>query len=178
MSDLPHMSNDIETSSLNEQQIPRLELINISKSYNSLKANDSINLKVQPGQIHAILGENGAGKSTLMKIIYGATKADSGHIVWNGKEVQIESPSMARKLGIGMVYQHFSLFETMTVAENILLGLDEKIDLKSLSAKITQVSEQYGLPVDPRREVFLYRWESSNGSKLSAVYSKILPYSS
>jgi len=154
MSDLPHMSNDIETSSLNEQQIPRLELINISKSFNSLKANDSIHLKVQPGQIHAILGENGAGKSTLMKIIYGATKADSGHIVWNGKEVQIESPSMARKLGIGMVYQHFSLFETMTVAENILLGLDEKIDLKSLSAKITEVSEQYGLPVDPRREVF------------------------
>lgn len=84
---------------------------------------------------------------------------------------------MARKLGIGMVYQHFSLFETMTVAENILLGLDEKIDLKSLAAKITEVSEQYGLPVDPRREVFLYRLVSDNGSKLSAVYSKILPYS-
>lgn len=132
---------------------PRLELLNISKSYNSLKANDNINLKVQAGQIHAILGENGAGKSTLMKIIYGAAKADTGQILWNGKEVVIDSPAAARKLGIGMVYQHFSLFETLTVAENILLGLDEKIDIKALHEKIIQVSEQYGLTVDPRREV-------------------------
>ncbi|MGE8561459.1 MAG: ABC transporter ATP-binding protein [Acinetobacter sp.] len=133
--------------------VPRLQLINICKSYNSLKANDQIHLTVQPGQIHAILGENGAGKSTLMKIIYGATKANQGQMLWNGKEVKIDSPSMARKLGIGMVYQHFSLFETLTVVENISLGLDEKIDLKVLSQKIIEVSEQYGLPVDPRREV-------------------------
>ncbi|MEN3978396.1 ABC transporter ATP-binding protein [Acinetobacter sp. CWB-B33] len=133
--------------------IPRLELLNISKSYNSLRANENINLKVQAGQIHAILGENGAGKSTLMKIIYGAAKADTGQILWNGKEVVIDSPAAARKLGIGMVYQHFSLFETLTVAENILLGLDEKIDIKALHEKIIQVSEQYGLTVDPRREV-------------------------
>ena len=102
--------------------VPRLELIGVSKSYNSLKANDQIHLKVMPGQIHAVLGENGAGKSTLMKIIYGAVKADQGSLVWNGKEESIDSPSMARKLGIGMVYQHFSLFETLTVAENIYLG--------------------------------------------------------
>ncbi|MDP1315972.1 ABC transporter ATP-binding protein [Acinetobacter lwoffii] len=133
--------------------VPRLQLINICKSYNSLKANDQIHLTVQPGQIHAILGENGAGKSTLMKIIYGATKANQGQILWNGKEVHIDNPSMARKLGIGMVYQHFSLFETLTVVENILLGLDEKIHLKVLSQKIIEVSEQYGLPIDPRREV-------------------------
>lgn len=132
---------------------PRLELINICKSYNSLKANDQIYLKVQAGHIHAILGENGAGKSTLMKIIYGATKADQGQMMWNGKEVKVDSPSAARKLGIGMVYQHFSLFETLTVAENIKLGLDEKIDNKQLNEKIIQVSEQYGLAVDPRREV-------------------------
>ena len=132
----------------------RIELINISKSYNSLKANDGIHLKVKAGQIHAILGENGAGKSTLMKIIYGATKADSGQILWDGREVKIESPSMARKLGIGMVYQHFSLFETLTVAENILLGLDEKVEIKALSEKIIAVSEQYGLLIDPRREVY------------------------
>ncbi|WP_406767824.1 ABC transporter ATP-binding protein [Acinetobacter schindleri] len=135
------------------KDIPRLELVNICKSYNSLKANDQIHLTVYPGQIHAILGENGAGKSTLMKIIYGAVKANQGQILWNGKEVRIDSPSMARKLGIGMVYQHFSLFETLTVAENILLGLDEKVDLPNLSKKIIAVSEQYGLPVDPRREV-------------------------
>lgn len=138
---------------LEPPKIPRLELINICKSYNSLKANDQINLKVQAGQIHAILGENGAGKSTLMKIIYGATQANQGQMLWNGKEVQIDNPSMARKLGIGMVYQHFSLFETLTVVENILLGLDEKIDQLSLSEKIIEVSEQYGLSIDPRREV-------------------------
>ena len=134
--------------------IPRLELVNICKSYNSLKANDQIDLKVQAGQIHAILGENGAGKSTLMKIIYGATKADQGQIIWNGREVKIDNPSMARKLGIGMVYQHFSLFETLTVAENILLGLDEKVEIKQLHERITQVSEEYGLPIDSRREVY------------------------
>ena len=134
--------------------VARLQLINICKSYNSLKANDQIHLTVQPGQIHAILGENGAGKSTLMKIIYGATQANQGQMLWNGKEVKIDNPSMARKLGIGMVYQHFSLFETLTVVENISLGLDEKIDLALLSQKITEVSEQYGLPVDPRREVY------------------------
>ena len=134
--------------------IARLELINICKSYNSLKANDAISLKVQAGQIHAILGENGAGKSTLMKIIYGAIKADAGQILWNGKEVNIDSPAMARHLGIGMVYQHFSLFETLTVAQNILLGLDGQHDLLQLSEKIIAVSEQYGLAVDPRREVY------------------------
>lgn len=137
-----------------QQASTRLELINICKSYNSLRANDQIHLKVHAGQIHAILGENGAGKSTLMKIIYGATKADEGQILWNGKEVKIDSPSTARKLGIGMVYQHFSLFETLTVAENIQLGHDEKIDIKTLNEKIIAVSEQYGLPVDPRREVY------------------------
>lgn len=134
--------------------IPRLELTGISKSYNSLKANDRIELKVQAGQIHAILGENGAGKSTLMKIIYGATKADEGQMLWNGKEVKVDSPAMARQLGIGMVYQHFSLFETLTVAENILLGLDGKHELQHLSKQIVEVSERYGLPVDPRREVY------------------------
>ena len=142
-----------ELNARSSSGVPRLQLINICKSYNSLKANDQIHLTVQPGQIHAILGENGAGKSTLMKIIYGATKANQGQILWNGKEVHIDNPSMARKLGIGMVYQHFSLFETLTVAENISLGLDEKIPLKALSQKIIAVSEQYGLPIDPRREV-------------------------
>ncbi|WP_324625749.1 ABC transporter ATP-binding protein [Acinetobacter sp. MD2(2019)] len=134
-------------------EVPRLELVGISKSYNSLKANDHINLTVLPGQIHAILGENGAGKSTLMKIIYGAVKADQGSLIWNGKEEHIDRPAFARKLGIGMVYQHFSLFETLTVTENIALGLDESIDLKQLSEKIKTVSEEYGLPIDPRREV-------------------------
>lgn len=147
-------ASDIVQKASNMPEELRLELVNMSKSYNSLKANDNISLKVRSGQIHAILGENGAGKSTLMKMIYGATKADQGQILWNGKEVQIDSPSAARKLGIGMVYQHFSLFETLTVAENIYLGLDDKIDLKNLHDKIIHVSEQYGLPIDPRREIY------------------------
>ncbi|CAB1221650.1 ABC transporter ATP-binding protein [Acinetobacter bouvetii] len=154
MNDLSDNATHIDSKQAAEHVVPRLELVNIGKSYNSLKANDQIDLKVQAGQIHAILGENGAGKSTLMKIIYGATQADQGQIIWNGKEVSIENPAAARKLGIGMVYQHFSLFETLTVAENILLGLDEKYDLHQLSQKIIEVSEQYGLPIDPRREVY------------------------
>ena len=132
----------------------RLELINITKQYGSLVANDHINLQVAPGEIHAVLGENGAGKSTLMKIIYGAVKADEGEIVWNGRSVAIESPAAARHLGIGMVYQHFSLFETLTVVENIALGLDEKFDLNVLSKRVIEVSEKYGLPIDPKRTVY------------------------
>ena len=155
--------------------IPRLELINICKSYNSLKANHQIHLTVQPGAIHAILGENGAGKSTLMKIIYGATRADEGQVIWNGKEVNIDSPSAARKLGIGMVYQHFSLFETLTVAENILLGLDEKVDLKQLHERIVAVSEQYGLRVDPRREVFSLSVGERQRVEIIRCYYKIHP---
>lgn len=131
----------------------RLELVNITKRYNALVANDHVNLRVGVGEIHAVLGENGAGKSTLMKIIYGAVKANEGAIVWNGRSVTIDSPAAARRLGIGMVYQHFSLFETLTVAENIALGLEEKFDLAALSARVIEVSEKYGLPLDPKRTV-------------------------
>jgi ABC-type uncharacterized transport system ATPase subunit len=87
-----------------------------------VRANDGVNLRVKPGEIHAVLGENGAGKSTLMKIIYGAVQPDEGEIRWNGQPVQVPSPAQARKLGISMVYQHFSLFDTLTAAENVWLG--------------------------------------------------------
>ena len=95
---------------------PRLVLSGITKIYPSVVANDGIDLTVMPGEVHAVLGENGAGKSTLMKIIYGAAKPDAGTIAWEGKEVSIANPARARRLGIGMVFQHFSLFETLTVA--------------------------------------------------------------
>ncbi|CAG67175.1 MULTISPECIES: ABC transporter ATP-binding protein [Acinetobacter] len=131
----------------------RLELVNITKRYGGLVANDHISLKVAAGEIHAVLGENGAGKSTLMKIIYGAVKADEGEIVWNGRSVTVDSPAAARRLGIGMVYQHFSLFETLTVVENIALGLEEKFDLAHLAQRVVEVSEKYGLPIDPQRMV-------------------------
>jgi ABC-type uncharacterized transport system ATPase subunit len=133
--------------------VPRLQLSGISKAYPSVVANDAINLTVLPGEIHAVLGENGAGKSTLMKIIYGIVKPDAGTIRWNGSVVRIANPAQARALGIGMVFQHFSLFETLTVAENIELALDPGSDKSGLDARIADVSGRYGLPLDPRRHI-------------------------
>jgi simple sugar transport system ATP-binding protein len=133
---------------------PRLELHGISKRYpGGVLANDDVGFAVMPGEIHALLGENGAGKSTLVKIIYGVLQADAGSIAWNGGEVAIASPKEARRLGIGMVFQHFSLFEAMTVLENIALVVDDAGDLRALAGRIVEVSETYGLPLDPRRHV-------------------------
>ena len=131
----------------------RLELIDISKQYPAVKANDRVNLKVAPGQIHAVLGENGAGKSTLMKIIYGAVRPDEGEIRWNGKSVQVASPAQARELGISMVFQHFSLFDTLTVAENVWLGLDRQTSLAQVTSRIGLVARLYGLDIDAKRPV-------------------------
>ncbi|MDR7047971.1 simple sugar transport system ATP-binding protein [Duganella sp. 3397] len=136
---------------------PRLQMLGISKIYPSVVANADVNLTVMPGEIHAVLGENGAGKSTLMKIIYGVVKPDDGQIMWEGRQVHINSPHDARKLGIGMVFQHFALFETLTVAENIALALDDTPGQDrspaALAPRIRAVSEQYGLPLDPARLV-------------------------
>jgi len=132
---------------------PRLVLRGITKRYPAVVANDNINLEVRPGEIHAVLGENGAGKSTLMKIVYGVTKPDAGSVIWEGQAVHIGSPAEARRLGIGMVFQHFSLFETLTVAENILLALDERTAAEQLASRIRKVSQNYGLPIDPNRLV-------------------------
>src|SRR5690606_35123218 len=103
--------------------------------------------------IHAILGENGAGKSTLMKIIYGAVKPDAGQIIWNGKEVHIANPAAARQLGIAMVFQHFSLFDTLTVAENIALGLPPGTDMRELARRIKSTAQQYGFAPEAQRHV-------------------------
>jgi simple sugar transport system ATP-binding protein len=140
--DLPPVSSDLP---------PRLVLTGISKRYPSVVANDGISLSVRPGEIHALLGENGAGKSTLMKIVYGVTKPDEGTILWEGRYQTIASPAQARRMGIGMVFQHFSLFETLTVAENIALALDVQMAKPLLAARIIEVSEKYGLPIDPQR---------------------------
>ena len=117
----------------------RLELSGISKQYPAVRANDGVSLCVAPGQIHAVLGENGAGKSTLMKIIYGAVRPDEGEIFWNGRPVQIASPKVARGLGIAMVFQHFSLFDTLTAAENVWLGRDKALPLDQVIARIRAV---------------------------------------
>ncbi|BDI04357.1 ABC transporter ATP-binding protein [Sphaerotilus microaerophilus] len=131
----------------------RLQLRGITKQYPAVRANDGVDLTVAPGQIHAVLGENGAGKSTLMKVIYGAVQPDAGEIRWNGRPVQIASPAQARQLGISMVYQHFSLFDTLTAAENVWLGLDRSLSLAQVSARIREVAGEYGLDVDPARPV-------------------------
>ena len=131
----------------------RLELTGISKQYPAVRANDRVALRVKPGEIHAVLGENGAGKSTLMKIIYGAVQPDEGEIRFNGEAVRITSPAQARKLGISMVYQHFSLFDTLTAAENVWLGLDKRLSLAEVAQRIGEVAHTYGLDVEPQRPV-------------------------
>jgi ABC-type uncharacterized transport system ATPase subunit len=132
---------------------PLLEARNIVKVFGTLRANDDVSLRVMPGEIHAFLGENGAGKSTLVKMIYGALEPTSGAFFWNGSAVTIQNPAEARRLGIGMVFQHFSLFESLTVAENIALAMPGAFDLQALSANIAQVSKDYGLPLDPASTV-------------------------
>lgn len=132
---------------------PRLQLAHITKRYPSVVANNDVSLTVQPGETHAVLGENGAGKSTLMKIIYGSVMPDEGEVFWNGQPVQIRSPNEARALGIAMVFQHFSLFDTLTVAENVWLGVGKSMGLRDVTRSITAKAAEYGLDVDPLRPV-------------------------
>src|SRR3974390_2182859 len=110
------------------------------KRYGTFLANDDIDIEVWPNEIHALLGENGAGKSTLVKAIYGLIQPSEGEIRWRGEPVVLAGPSDARGRGIGMVFQHFSLFENLTVAENVALGLDGKEPFKDMSARLEQVS--------------------------------------
>ncbi|WP_404299993.1 ABC transporter ATP-binding protein [Alicycliphilus denitrificans] len=132
---------------------PRLQLTGITKRYPSVVANDGISLSVQPGEVHAVLGENGAGKSTLMKIIYGAVKPDAGQMLFDGRPVQVKNPQEARQLGIAMVFQHFSLFDTLTVAENVWLGQDRRVPLAEVVRRINATAAEYGLDIDPLRPV-------------------------
>jgi ABC-type uncharacterized transport system ATPase subunit len=132
---------------------PRLELRHVGKSFPGVRANDDVSFAVAPGEMHALLGENGAGKSTLMKIVYGVQRADEGEILWEGRSVDIPSPKAARKLGVGMVFQHFSLFDALTVYENIAVGMDDPMPRRALEARIEAVLSTYGLPLDITREV-------------------------
>ncbi|HMM80698.1 MAG TPA: ABC transporter ATP-binding protein [Pyrinomonadaceae bacterium] len=131
-----------------------LELKNITKTFGSVVANRDVSLKIEKGEIHAIVGENGAGKSTIMKIAYGFYNADSGEILFDGREVSIRTPQDAIALGIGMVHQHFMLVEAMTVAENIILGAETgsavNLDLDKAESEIRKLSEDLKLGVDPR----------------------------
>ena len=140
---------------------PLLQAIGITKTYGTLFANDTVDLDLYRNEIHALLGENGAGKSTLVKVIYGLIQPTSGELRWMGEKIELSGPSEARALGIGMVFQHFSLFENLTVAENVALGLDGKESFAAMSARLAAVSRDYGLPLDPKREV----WRLSVGER-------------
>lgn len=134
-------------SSRHERGAILLRLSGITKAYPTIIANENINLDVRTGEIHAVLGENGAGKSTLMKMIFGVTQPDAGKIEWEGEPVTIDTPARARELGISMVFQHFSLFEAVTVAENISLTVSGSIP--ELSRRIRQKGSEFGLDVEP-----------------------------
>jgi ABC-type uncharacterized transport system ATPase subunit len=131
----------------------RLELIDVTKRYGQVVASDRVSLRVEPGEIHAVLGENGAGKSTLMKMIYGAVRPDSGEIRWEGRGVQPASPREARALGVAMVFQHFSLFEAFTVSENVRLGADGRLSKGAIAERLARAMADYGVELDPERPV-------------------------
>lgn len=132
---------------------PLLTLTNMTRRFPGVIANERVNLTLARGEIHALLGENGAGKSTLVQMIYGILRPHGGQIAWDGKPVTIANPAVARRLGIGMVFQHFSLFESLSVLENIALALPV-CPLPDLEAQIITISNCYGLPLAPRRAVY------------------------
>jgi len=145
---------------LQTARVPLLEAVGITKLYGDFVANNDINLKIWPTEVHALLGENGAGKSTLVKMIYGLLQPSAGEFRWQGEPVVLAGPASARARGIGMVFQHFSLFEQLTVAENVALGLDTA-PLAGIDERVAEVSRAYGLPLDPKREV----WRLSVGER-------------
>src|SRR5271168_4837134 len=158
------------TPSPRPDEAPLLQTVGLTKRYGTFLANDSIDIDIWPKEIHALLGENGAGKSTLVKTVYGLIQPSEGEMRWEGKKMVLAGPSEARSRGIGMVFQHFSLFDNLTVAENVALGLDGKESFKDMSARLEQVASTYGLPLDPRREV----WQLSVGERQRIEIVRVL----
>ncbi len=130
-----------------------LSVEGVTKAYPGVVANSDVSFQISEGEVHALLGENGAGKSTLVKMIYGLVKPDAGRMLLRGEAYAPAKPGQARAAGVAMVFQHFSLFEALTVAENVALGMENPPPMKALAAKIRAVSEEYGLPLDPSRMV-------------------------
>lgn len=152
---------------------PMLEMRGITKRFPGVVANDAVDLSVLPGQVHTLLGENGAGKSTLMKILYGLHQPDEGTVHMHGEEIKISSPTDAIARGIGMIHQHFMLVPTLTVAENVALGLGGRrglSDMGPVKDKLADVSERYGLHVDPDA----YIWQLAVGERQRAEILKAL----
>src|SRR6202142_4143205 len=152
---------DSTPTGLHSGGTPLLQTVGLTKRYSNFLANEAIDIDIWPQQIHELLGENGAGKSTLVKNVYGLIKPSDGEMRWHVEKMVLSGPSEARGRGIGMVFQHFSLFDNLTVAENVALGLDGKESFKDMSARLEEVSHVYGLPLDPKREV----WQLSVGER-------------
>ncbi len=150
-----------------------LEMRGITKRFPGVVANEDVDFTVLPGQVHTLLGENGAGKSTLVKILYGLYQPDEGSIAFDGSPVNIDSPSVAIRTGIGMIHQHFMLVDTLTVAENVALGLGKPLgvnNLQPIRRRIREVSEEFGLHVDPDT----YIWQMAVGERQRAEILKAL----
>ncbi len=156
------------------QKIKQLEMINITKIFPGVMANSQVNFDVKEGEVHALLGENGAGKSTLMKILYGLYEPNEGEIRINGRPVSIKSPNDSIRLGIGMIHQHFMLVDSLTVAENIALGLPSSrgfmTDLDVVAERVVALGEKYGLQVDPQA----YIWQLAVGQRQRVEILKAL----
>ena len=146
-----------------KQRIQSVEMRNIVKRFPGVIANTNVNFDVKAGEVHALLGENGAGKSTLMRQLYGLYQPDEGEILIDGKPVKFQSPADAIRVGIGMIHQHFMLIPTLTVTENVALGLKSsrapQLDLDLVSKRIEELAHAYGLKVDPSA----YVWQLSVG---------------
>ena len=155
-------------------RIEHLEMRGIVKQFPGVLANDHVDFDVRSGEVHALLGENGAGKSTLMKILYGLYQPDEGQILVNGREVGIHSPNDAIHQGVGMIHQHFMLVPSLTVAENVALGLKSSreplTDLDRVSARVAELAEAYRLQVDPDA----YVWQLAVGEQQRVEIIKAL----
>lgn len=144
-----------------ERGVPLVRIENVTKRFGSFTANDNINLELRAGEIHALLGENGAGKSTLVKMLYGLLAPTSGRILWNGEPINLANPEQARALGVGMVFQHFSLFDNLSVADNIALVLPKSAKLGDIPQLIKDIGTRYGMALEPNRPV----WSLSAGER-------------
>ncbi|MCB0101230.1 MAG: ABC transporter ATP-binding protein [Anaerolineales bacterium] len=157
-----------------QKRIDSLEMRGITKRFPGVLASDHVNFDVKSGEVHALLGENGAGKSTLMKILYGLYHPDEGTVLLNGEPVTISSPTDSINLGIGMIHQHFMLVPTLTVAENVALGLPSSrgalTDLDKVSNRILELAKIYGLKIDPDA----YVWQLSVGQQQRVEIIKAL----